>query len=124
MKNGVHINLDNEVELALVDKLLKENSSKSTFGLRLNPMVGAGLLAYTSTATKESKFGLPIGLQFVERQNVLDLFQTYKWLSGVHFHIGSQGMTMNLFQKGAEVCMDFVQDLEKCGVVIKTINIG
>ena len=59
---GVGINLDNEHELSLVDDLLKNTckDSKSLIGLRINPVVGGGTFAFTSTATKASKFGLPI----------------------------------------------------------------
>ena len=68
MKQGVHINLDNEHEMEMIEELLKKNScldSKSNIGLRINPVVGkdkmvseAAKLAFT--ASKASKFGLPI----------------------------------------------------------------
>ena len=68
MKQRVHINLDNEHEMEMVEELLKRNScldSKSNIGLRINPVVGkdkmvseAAKLAFT--ASKASKFGLPI----------------------------------------------------------------
>ena len=68
MKQGVHINLDNEREMEMVEELIKTRScldSKSKIGLRINPVVGkdsmvseAAKLAFT--ASKASKFGLPI----------------------------------------------------------------
>ena len=68
MKQGVHINLDNEHEMEIIEELLKKSfclDSKSNIGLRINPVVGkdkmvseAAKLAFT--ASKASKFGLPI----------------------------------------------------------------
>ena len=62
MKQGVQINLDNEYEIEMVEELLKTTckDTQSSFGLRINPVVGQGAMAFTSTATKASKFGLPI----------------------------------------------------------------
>lgn len=123
MLHGVQINLDNDLELELVDELLKEvGETNSSFGLRVNPGVGSGSLAFTSTATKNSKFGHPIFGD--KKRQVIELFHKYKWLSGIHVHVGSQGVPMTLFQAGAQVCMDFVQDLESEGIKIKTVNIG
>ena len=60
---GVIINLDNEFEMEVVDELLK-NECKGletpSIGLRLNPVVGGGTISIFNTATKLSKFGLPL----------------------------------------------------------------
>ena len=105
MKHGVQINLDNEHELAMVHNLLETEckGSKSTFGLRLNPSVGGGRLAFTSTATKASKFGLPITKE--TRSIVKSLYLKYTFLTSVHFHVGSQGVPLELFIKGAKVSL-------------------
>ena len=68
MKQGVHINLDNEREMEMVEELIKTRScldSKSKIGLRINPVVGKDLMVSEAaklafTASKASKFGLPI----------------------------------------------------------------
>lgn len=54
----------------------------------------------------------------------MDYFTKYKWLSGVHFHVGSQGIPLDLFVKGAKVCMEFIEELESKGILIRVINIG
>ena len=95
MSHGVQINLDNEHELDLVDQLLKSLDSKSTFGLRINPVVGAGSDPHTSTAVKESKFGLPISTTET-KEAVIELFKKYQWLTGIHWHVGSQGVPLRL----------------------------
>ena len=95
MSHGVQINLDNEHELDLVDQLLKSLDSRSTFGLRINPVVGAGSDPHTSTAVKESKFGLPISTTET-KEAVIELFKKYHWLTGIHWHVGSQGVPLRL----------------------------
>jgi len=74
MSHGVQINLDNEHELDLVDQLLGSLDSKSKFGLRINPVVGAGSDPHTSTAVKASKFGLPIS-QLKQRKPLLNFLR-------------------------------------------------
>ena len=54
----------------------------------------------------------------------MEYFTKYKWLSGVHFHVGSQGIPLDLFVKGAKFCMEFIEELESKGILIRVINIG
>ena len=56
----------------------------------------------------------------------MELYHKYKWLSGVDFNVGSQGVPVPLefLVGGAKICMDFVKEMETTGVHIKTINIG
>merc|ERR1719234_3099267 len=62
-------------------------------GLRINPVVGAGHIAMISTATKLSKFGLP--LMDSSKEVILGLFKENSWLNGVHIHVGSQGVPLD-----------------------------
>ena len=34
---------------------------------------------------------------------VLDVYKKYSWLTGVHIHVGSQGLPIDLFVKAARV---------------------
>ena len=56
---GLHMNLDNEREIEILDPLLRDQKVAGIVGLRINPVVGAGQIAMISTATPQSKFGLP-----------------------------------------------------------------
>ena len=103
MINGVQISLDNDHEIQLVNELLQSDckDSKSEFALRLNPVVGPGSNPFFSTATKESKFGLPVLEE--TKEALTDLFKNNKWLNGISFHVGSQGMPLEKLVKGAKV---------------------
>ena len=105
MDANVMINLDNEFEMEKVDELIKGEckETKSKIGLRVNPVVGGGVIAIISTATKLSKFGLPV-MEETEGK-IIELYQKYPWVSGIHVHVGSQGVPLELFVKGARVIL-------------------
>lgn len=86
-----------------VDELLKGpcKGSKAQIGLRINPVVGGGAIAIISTATKLSKFGIPVTPE--TKDKVIGLYKKYGWLTGIHVHVGSQGVPMDLFVKGVKV---------------------
>ena len=99
IKLGVHINCDNHYEMEVIDKILKthfdeKNRSSATFGLRINPMTGAGAIASSSTAHIGAKFGL-IWMEETKPE-IASYFEKYRWLTGLHCHVGSQGMHSGL----------------------------
>lgn len=126
IKAGVVMNLDNDYEMNLVDELLNSSCKQyrqSQIGLRINPVVGPGTIESLSTATKSSKFGLPITIE--TRVKVIQLFERYDWLNGVHFHVGSQGVPLAMFVQASKICMDLVSDIEKAtGRTLKFVDIG
>ena len=87
MELGIHVNADSIEELNRIADLLKKRKSTGTFGIRINPQVGTGSILSTSVAGKFSKFGVPINEY---RNELIDCFLKYEWLTGVHLHIGSQ----------------------------------
>ena len=112
--------------MELVDNLLATSCSGYTpysIGLRINPVVGAGSIDIMSTATKASKFGLPVTEN--TRSKIIDLYQKYNWLNGIHFHVGSQGVALPLFVAAARFCVNLVQEIESVsGRDLKTVDIG
>jgi len=69
IKAGVHINLDNLQEVGKVNELLigscKDCDIEGRIGIRVNPEVGAGKIAMSSTAGRSSKFGLLMRGEFL-----------------------------------------------------------
>ena len=126
IRSGVVINLDNEHEMEMVDDLLKTTCAgfcPPSIGLRINPVVGAGSIAIMSTATKASKFGLPVTVE--TRSTILGLYSKYNWLNGIHFHVGSQGVDLELFVAAARFCVNIVEEIEALtGRSLVTIDIG
>ena len=110
LKLGVHINADSLIEFKRISELLRKTKSKSTIGIRINPQVGTGAIASTSVAGEYSKFGVPIK---EKREELIETFLKFDWLTGVHLHIGSQGCEIDLLQKGIGIVFDFVKEVNK-----------
>ena len=108
LEAGIIMNLDNEHEAQVVDDLLKhqcKDFKPNVIGVRINPVVGEGAIAMMSTASKLSKFGVPLVAETKER--IIEMYREYTWLNGIHFHVGSQGVPIELFVNAAKVCKRF-----------------
>ena len=99
---GVVINLDNLEEVEKVNEILPDLNVDVTgkIGMRVNPNVGAGKIAMSSTAGKSSKFGLPMTGEFEEE--VIKIILDNSWIQGLHQHIGSQGISLDQLTLGVE----------------------
>eukprot|EP01102_Stenamoeba_stenopodia_P021551 TRINITY_DN8719_c0_g1_i3.p1 TRINITY_DN8719_c0_g1~~TRINITY_DN8719_c0_g1_i3.p1 ORF type:complete len:373 (-),score=80.98 TRINITY_DN8719_c0_g1_i3:94-1134(-) len=124
---GVSINLDNFQELQRVAEIVPTLSLKEQqlIGLRVNPQVGAGTISAMSTATKTSKFGIPLE-DDGNTEKVLAAYQQYPWLNCIHLHVGSQGCPLELIGRGIERVIELVEEINKrCNKKqISTIDIG
>ncbi len=107
LHEGVHINADNFTELERIDRILNTQPPKSTIGIRINPQVGTGSIAASSVAGMYSKFGVPL---LECRQQLLESFVKYEWLNGVHLHIGSQGMPLEMLLEGVRRVYEFAKE--------------
>ena len=112
--------------MEIIDDLFKTSCkglNATSIGLRINPVVGAGSIDIMSTARQASKFGLPVTEE--TRSTILDLYAKYNWLNGIHFHVGSQGVPLDLFVAAARFCIHLVDEIESLtGRSLKTIDIG
>lgn len=107
---GCHINADSLDELARIDDVLSQlDEVTASFGLRINPQVGDGVITSTSVAGEYSKFGVPLAER---RSDIFAAYLRYPWLAGIHIHIGSQGCEMQMLLDGAEILDTFVVELE------------
>lgn len=78
----------------------------SLVGVRVNPAVGGSIderFSSISTATSTSKFGVCLATC---KDELLEAFRRYPWLSGLHCHIGSQGVALSQLVAGARVTVD------------------
>ena len=108
LKFGAHLNADSFGELDRISELYEATKSISNIGLRINPQVGEGRIKSTSVAEKISKFGIPIDYH---RQEIIEAFVRYKWLNGIHLHIGSQGISIEQLLKGLKKVYKLVKEI-------------
>jgi diaminopimelate decarboxylase len=60
MALGCYINIDSFSEIEMIARMPKKLVKLSTFGVRVNPVIGAGTIGVTSTAASGSKFGIEL----------------------------------------------------------------
>ncbi len=94
---GIYLNADNFDELDRIDAAVAQIDGPIRAGLRLNPLVGSGDIEATSVSNRGSKFGLPLG---PNRASILEAFDRYEWLRGLHLHVGSQGYELTRLTEG------------------------
>jgi len=87
MELGCYINIDSFSELKIVEKLMKKTPHTCKFGIRVNPIIGSGSIAVTSTAAKGSKFGIELDEGVTEK--LIKAFKKNRFLEGLHVHVGS-----------------------------------
>lgn len=108
LKQGIHINADSLSELDSINQMLDCALPKGTVGVRINPQIGEGKDKFSSTAGEYSKFGVPIK-QF--RADLLQRFKNYRWLTGLHLHIGSQTIGVPQLIAGIKVGLGFAEEI-------------
>ena len=135
--SGIIMNLDSLQEIDRVAVLIQNNTNTKTtttdfkqpprIGLRINPQLGVGAIASTSTATATSKFGVAL---LDHRDEILDKFKRNTFLTGIHCHVGSQGCSIQMMVDGVTSVIDLVKDINNaCSQGgdeerIQTIDIG
>lgn len=122
---GVSLNIDNFQELERVQQILSETPSTSEIGIRLNPQVGAGEIAAMSTASKHSKFGIPLSDPGM-REQLIETYLSNPWLRRAHTHVGSQGCPLPLIARGVNELVRFADEVNsRAGFTqIQTLDIG
>ena len=121
LQMGVCVNADNFAELDRIDALLRDRGTTATIGLRVNPLVGQGTIATTSVAGRESKFGVPIS----DHAEILRAFGRYRWLTGLHAHVGSQGCEHERLIEAARRLADLTRDIDQIdGQRVEWLDIG
>ncbi|MEW8195441.1 MAG: hypothetical protein AB2793_17150 [Candidatus Thiodiazotropha sp.] len=120
LKLGVGINANTLHELDRIADILSTDKSRSRIGVRLNPETGLGSIDATSVAVQYSKFGVSLR----ECHDALErAFSAYSWLTGIHVHIGSQGMSRDQLLDGIGAAYDFFIEFQQTGGIL-TFNIG
>lgn len=99
---GVRVNADNFDELRRVIRLRRATST-SVVGLRVNPLIGEGSIPITSVGGRTSKFGEPLDGVL---EPLAELAAEHPWITGLHSHIGSQGVGIDAHVAAARVVAD------------------
>jgi len=111
IKHDISLNIDNLQELARIDQISKEYpETKAVIGFRVNPQIGSGQIASTSTATSTSKFGFALA-DGDNRQQLIRIYKERPWLTSIHTHTGSQGCELSLMANGIKAITDLAEEI-------------
>ena len=120
LRSGIKINANSIAELDRINTLYSALGSRSPVGIRINPETGMGAIATTSVAVQSSKFGVSLQESHAALRRA---FSEYPWLTGLHLHIGSQGISREQLIDGAGAVYDFFVELRE-RARIRYFNIG
>ena len=118
LERGIHLNADSLQELERIDSILGGKPPKGPVGIRINPQIGPGEIPATSVSATYSKFGVPLG-EF--RSEILQALGRYRWLSGVHVHIGSQGYPPERLAEGVAAVIELALEADP---PVRFVDIG
>jgi diaminopimelate decarboxylase len=123
---GLAYNIDNFQEFEKVIAIVKRaETPRGPVGFRLNPQIGAGTVAQTSTATDTSKFGVGLADEGV-RVRLINAYTDHDWLTSIHVHVGSIGCPLSLMAQGVREAVKLAGEIDAAcgGKRIEIINIG
>ncbi len=123
---GICLNADNLDELDRIGESSPELLEGAVVGLRINPCVADGRIAATSTGGKRSRFGLAMPHDQEGIDSLAKKLSSYKWLRGLHVHVGSQGCDLSTLVPAGERALVLAHAVDAAAGErrIDTIDIG
>jgi diaminopimelate decarboxylase len=120
-------NVESEQEFEAISAIARELGVRARAALRVNPDIdprasGGGTHAYTTTGTKETKFGVDIARaqRFFERYGR----DEHVRLDGIHLHLGSPIYAVEPYVEGVRKALALIDDLASRGHSIAALNLG
>jgi diaminopimelate decarboxylase len=116
--------VDNEYELALLDRLARERGRRADILLRLTPGIEPHTHKAIQTGGVDSKFGFGTLGPAAEQAVKAALAAPGVRLRGLHCHIGSQIMELEPFLMSARALLAFAAEMRETGFVLEELNLG
>ena len=115
-------NVESIQELEVINELAAAKGKTASVAIRINPNVDAHTHHYITTGLDENKFGinawdLPAVAETLKRCSNLKFI-------GIHFHVGSQIMDMNVFKSLCVKVNEMQAWFEERGMPVKVLNVG
>ena len=122
VESGVKISVDSLGELRVLAAVTDELGKEAEIAIRVNPDVSPAVNPKIATGLKESKFGVP----YHEIMSMCEEAVQYRniALTGLHCHIGSQILKLDVFGEAAEKMMNLVEQLHERGIELEFVDLG
>lgn len=123
--NVGRIVVDNMDELLTLDRIAGGKGKKASILFRITPGVDSHTHQYISTASLDSKFGIPLQKEvrneYIKNAVACDNIE----LKGFHFHVGSQLMENDSHLMALDVLIDQLEELkEDLDFTAEEVNLG
>lgn len=115
-------NVESLPELDVINELAEARGVKATIAFRVNPNVDAHTHAKITTGLNENKFGIAMEDLIPAIKHAQELSAIN--FSGLHFHIGSQILHLEVYKHLCERINELQDELEKNGISCQSINVG
>jgi len=115
-------NVESVQELEVIASLAKQANKVAQIALRINPNVDAQTHKYITTGLDENKFGIKTW----ELNDCLDIIKANNSirLIGLHFHVGSQIVDLNVFKSLCVKVNEFNNWFDERGYRLEVLNVG
>jgi diaminopimelate decarboxylase len=115
-------NVESVQEIDVIASLAKSVNKKARIALRINPNVDAQTHHYITTGLDENKFGIKTW----ELNECIDIIRDNPNLEllGIHFHVGSQIVDMNVFKSLCVKVNELNNWFFERGFLLKVLNVG
>lgn len=126
IENGIGFFVaDNIEEVNAIDMEAERQGKKQKILLRLTPGIDPHTFDAVATGKVDSKFGSPIETGQAEEITRLTLQKKNIELEGFHCHLGSQIFAEDVFERGAEIMLEFAAMIrDKYGYTLKQLDLG
>ena len=127
----INLGIDNDIacfnveslpELEIINELAAQKQKTARVAFRINPNVDAHTLAKITTGLNENKFG--IAMEDMEGAIIHAQSLSNIEYVGLHFHIGSQILDLEVYQALCNRINELQNQLEAKGITTPTINVG
>lgn len=115
-------NVESLEELKVIEEIASSKGVIAPVALRINPNIDAHTHEYITTGLKENKFG--IALERLDDAIGYCMIHSSIRLRGLHFHIGSQVLTMEPYRLLCERVNEVVAHYAEKGIRFEIINVG
>ena len=126
MKHGIgYFVVDNIEEMNAIDAEAGRQGKVQQVLLRLTPGIDTHTYAAVQTGQVDSKFGSAIETGQAEEITLATLAKEHVELVGFHCHLGSQIFEEDVFERGAQIMLEFIASMkEKYGYVTQQLDLG
>ena len=123
LQEGIgRFNVESTAELQVINDIALSLGKKAAINIRVNPDIGSHISANISASLAETKFGIHHSM--LESAVLLASELPGIKLCGLHFHIGSQILDMNVFTSLSNRVNQCLALMEQMGVELVDVNMG